>query len=107
MATESDIKTVRDFVNEPFVEGTSWPDTRIDAIIDANDGDLRAAAADIWTMKASSFSFLVDVSENGSSRKMSDVHKNALAMARQFRGESVDLAAAQSLRPTTRAIVRP
>lgn len=106
MATESDVTTVREFVNEP-TNANGWTDDRIKAIVDANDGDLRAAAADIWTSKASSFSMLVDVSENGSSRKMSDIHKNALAMARQFRSESIDLQIATIGRPRTRAIVRP
>lgn len=106
MATESDISTVREFVNEPD-DSNGWTAVRIGALIDANNEDLRATAADIWTSKASSFSMLVDVSENGSSRKMSDIHKNALAMARQFRSESIDLIAATAGRPRTRAIVRP
>jgi hypothetical protein len=106
VATESDILTVRGFVNEPD-DSNGWTTERIGALIDANAEDLRATASDIWTAKASATTFLVDVSENGSSRKLSDIHKNYLAMARQFRSESVDLLAAQSIRPTTRPIVRP
>lgn len=38
----------------------------------------------IWTEKAGTYSALVDTSESGSTRKFSDLHKNALTMAATF-----------------------
>jgi hypothetical protein len=52
---------------------------RIDAALSS-----QALAAEIWMEKAASYASLVNVSESGSSRSMSDLHKNALAMAKGF-----------------------
>ena len=52
---------------------------RIDAAVST-----QALAREIWLEKAASFASLVSVSESGSSRQMSDLHKNALAMAKGF-----------------------
>lgn len=112
MATSAaDIVILRGFIREPD-DSNGWTDARLTALIDANSDsfgipDLRAAAADVWTSKAADSAVLVDVSENGSSRKLSDVHKNALAMAKLYRGESAGLIAVLSTRPRTRAITRP
>lgn len=45
---------------------------------------MQGLAADIWREKAASYAGLVSVSESGSSRQMSDLHKNAIAMAKAF-----------------------
>lgn len=47
-----------------------------------------------WEGKAASYSTLVDVSESGSSRKFSDLHKNALTMAAHFGKKPDDVVAA-------------
>lgn len=49
-----------------------------------------------WEGMAATFSTLTDVSESGSSRKLSDLHKNALTMAKHF---GTDPAAAVVLKP--------
>lgn len=50
------------------------------------DGALspQALAKEVWLEKAAKYASLVNVSESGSSRSMSDLHKNALAMAKGF-----------------------
>jgi hypothetical protein len=45
---------------------------------------MNAAAASVWRRKAASYSSLVDVSESGSSRSMSQLFKNASAQAESF-----------------------
>ena len=80
MATAAEISTVRDNVNEP--NDATFSDEVIEALIDAGGTD--SASAALWRKKAAAFAELVDVSEAGSSRKMSDLYKNALAMASHF-----------------------
>jgi hypothetical protein len=59
----------------------------------------------IWNEIAASSASLVDTSESGSSRKLSDLHKNALTMAATFKdGEAAVLNATIKVR--TRKAVR-
>ena len=78
--------------------------------------DLNYAVAKYWLQKATTYSDLVDVSESGSSRKMSALAENAMAMYRRFMGlsgrnpdTSAELPVEEGLlrRTTTRAIIRP
>jgi hypothetical protein len=46
----------------------------------------QSLAAEIWREKAATYASLVNVTESGSSRSMSDLHKNALNMAKEFAG---------------------
>jgi hypothetical protein len=82
MATSADISTVRDNTNEP--DDGVFTDEYIEGLIDSIGVD--AASAKVWERKASAYAELVDVSEAGSSRKQSDLHKNALAMEAHYRG---------------------
>lgn len=43
-----------------------------------------ALASQIWREKAAAYAALVTVSESGSSRNLSDLHKNALALAETY-----------------------
>ena len=106
MATATDIATVRELINEPN-DTNGWTDQRISNSIDVKSGDLNAAAADIWGVKAAETYGLVDVSENGSSRKLSDLQKQALSMQAHFQAESDRLVGIVARAPRTRAIVRP
>lgn len=111
---EEDIASLRLLIGEPL-NAEPWTDVRLAEIIVATrDTDesvnLNRAAAMVWQQKASASATLVDVSESGSSRKLSDLHKNALAMQKHFSGlVSVDevVPVDVSSRPRTRAIVRP
>lgn len=74
---------------------------------DTDTYDVNTAAATVWEGKAAGFANLVDVSESGSSRKMSDLYKNAVAMASYYRGKSTTVVVDVSNRPRTRTIRRP
>lgn len=52
-------------------------------------GSVAAAAAAIWREKAAAYAGMVDTTESGSSRKLSDLHKNALEIAGGFEGVDV------------------
>ncbi len=84
MADVSDIAEVRVNVNEPTT--SMWSDEAIGAMVDS-DG-VAGASARIWRAKAARYASLVDVTESGASHKYSDLHKNALAMAKTY--DSVD-----------------
>lgn len=82
MASPEDIATLRDLVGEPD-ETNGWTDEKLGELIDSSES-MMLAASKVWASKAATYATLVDVSESGSSRKLSDLHKNALAMAGYF-----------------------
>lgn len=81
MATAGQILDVRNNTGEPD-EDSSYDDEELEVLIDADGVDLASAA--IWRRKAAIYSEMVDVSEAGASRKMSDLFKNAVAMAEYY-----------------------
>lgn len=102
MASPEGIAALRKLINEPD-DTNGWTDDYLGGILDSGL-TLNAAAGSVWTTKAGQFSTLVDVSESGSSRKLSDLHKNALTMAKFYQG--ADAAAAEDILPTGPIIQR-
>lgn len=84
MATEDQILALRQMVNEDEECG-GWDDDKLAAVIDATS-TLNAAASQVWYLKAGQLATLVDVSESGSSRKLSDLRKNATEMGALYAG---------------------
>lgn len=82
MATAAEVAEVRENTNEQTEE--TYSDSYVGALVDA--GSVASASAVIWTRKAAAFAELVNTSEAGASRSLSDLHKNALAMATKFEG---------------------
>lgn len=103
--SSDDIDFIRTATGEN--ESTTFSALDIASFVNRRDGDLNTAIHDVWMAKAAGFSDLVDVSESGSSRKLSDLAKNAREMAKVYLGYSLDAIAAIEKRPNTRAIVRP
>jgi alpha-glucuronidase len=100
MATPEQIMQVR--VNTNTVSDTVlWTDTLLGGLIDAHG--VNEASAQVWEAKAASYAELVDVSEAGASRKMSDLHKHALTMAKTWRDKDAVLI----VESTGRAKVHP
>lgn len=83
MATPEEIAVLRVYINEP-VNAEPYTDETLAIIIDATES-LRIAAADVWDAKAASVAHLVDISEGGSSRKMSDIYDRFIALANRYR----------------------
>lgn len=92
----TDVAT-NDAVFTPLVLGT---------LIDEHG--MNAAAASVWRRKAASYSGLVDVSESGSSRSMSQMFRNATQQADSFQARA-DLEIDIKVRGRTRihSIERP
>lgn len=82
MATVDEIAALRLLINEPD-DTNGWTDEKLGLVIDGASS-INDAARSVWVSKASTYVTLVDVSESGSSRKLSDLHKNALAMAKYY-----------------------
>lgn len=111
MATTTQITTVRDNIAEPN-DVNGWTDSRISAYIDAlatdeTEANLDLVSGRIWSVKASEFATLVNVSENGSSRSLGDLFKNAQARASFFNAQGETTIITVADRPRTRAITRP
>lgn len=77
MATTEQIAAVRRMAAEPSTE--AYTDTALSALVDSEGSPLGAVVV-VWEAKAASYAELVDTSESGSSRKMSQLHLNALRM---------------------------
>lgn len=109
VVTAADIATVRGMIAETTLTDIQIAE-RIAATVD-DDGAINhaRAAARIWGEKAADLADMVDVNEGGSSRKLSDLHKHALAMASHWAavaGGGAGVVAAPMARARTRAIVR-
>ena len=102
MATQADILELRDKIKEPTTD--TYNDELLAVFIDKYG--VRGAAKEIWESKAAGIAHLVDISEGGSSRKMSDIHKNFLAIARTFDDSSGSGGEAVVEAPRTRLIER-
>jgi hypothetical protein len=96
MATEAQIAQLREMIAE-LEDVDPYSDETLGAQIDAATS-MEALASSLWQAKAAQYAGLVNVSESGSSRALSDLHKNALAMARSYR--DVDPAGATSQQGT-------
>lgn len=81
MASSDDIATVHRNIDEPTE--ADYTDAYIGTLIDAHG--VAVASAMIWEQKAAKFVTDVTVSEAGASHSFSDLNKNALAMAKNFR----------------------
>lgn len=92
MAEATTIEDLRGLINES--ENTEpWTDVYLGGLIDAWEGTLEALASKIWTKKAATYAEMIDIQEGSSNRKLSQLHTQALSMARSFlTDESGDIA---------------
>lgn len=105
MASSEEIAELRRKTNL-VGDTTVYDDGSLNTLIDSL-GSVNMAAAQIWGEKASGLATLVDISESGSSRSMSQAYKNALAMSSYFKGlDSSDTLIENTRVARTRAAVR-
>lgn len=82
MASVDEIAAFRLLIDESKDEAP-YDDASLGVRLDAASSS-QSLAQEIWLEKAARYASLVTVSESGSSRSLSDLHKNALAMAGSF-----------------------
>ena len=85
MASASQIATVRANTNES-TDANGYTDVVLGGLVDANGGSVNLASAVVWRRKAAKYADLVNVSEAGASRQMSDLFKHAQEMAAFYEG---------------------
>jgi hypothetical protein len=83
MATVLEIARLRRLIGEPN-DTAPWTDVVLADIID-NAEDLDLAALEVWEAKAASAASMVDTAESGSSRRLSQLHDQALKMVAHYR----------------------
>ena len=83
MATIEEIARLRRLIGEPN-DTAPWTDAVLADIID-NTADLDLAALEVWEAKAANAASLVDTAESGSSRRLSQMHDQALKMVAHYR----------------------
>lgn len=88
MATPEQIAALRLQISEPD-DAEPYTDAALSTRLDT-DGNLNLTAYNIWTEKAAAWAGLADITEGGSSRKQGDLHEQALAMAKHFKGQIED-----------------
>lgn len=86
MATPEQVAQLRLEIAEPD-NVAPYADEFLSALID-EASSVNSAARVVWRGKAATAAHLVDISEGGSSRKMSDVYKNFLAMSGEYKDET-------------------
>jgi hypothetical protein len=100
-----ELQTLRRLVSE--TGSTDYSDSLLNAMLLQNEGDLDATAAAVWREKAAAVAGLVDVSESGSSRKMSQLHDRYVKQAETYESRiSAGVAGAALVRPKMNRIVR-
>lgn len=83
MATLEEIAELRRMIGEPGSDAP-WDDAAVGVLIDASSS-MNAAAMKAWEQKAASYASLVDISESGSSRRLSQLQEQALRMVTYYR----------------------
>lgn len=81
MASSEELQALHDLGPE-----TELNDAELGALFDVLG--MNATLARLWETRAAKTATLVDTSESGSSRKMSDIHRNALAYATRYRAQA-------------------
>lgn len=84
MAELADIARLRRLIGEPDDEAP-WTDQVLSDIIDSND-DLNSAALEVWEAKLAEAAGMVDTTESGSSRKLSQLNDQAAKMVAYYQG---------------------
>ena len=83
MATLEEITELRRMIGEPLSD-VPWDDAAVSALIDASSS-MNVAAMKAWEQKAAAYASLVDISESGSSRRLSQLQEQALRMVAYYR----------------------
>lgn len=84
MAELADIARLRRLIGEPD-DVAPWTDQVLADIIDSNE-DLNSAALEVWESKQAEAAGMVDTTESGSSRKLSQLNDQAAKMVAYYRG---------------------
>lgn len=80
-ATEAEIIRLRRMTGEYPAETSGYSDLELSSIIETREGDLHAAAYDVWNYKAAAAAALIDWSADGGDYKQSVLYDRYKANA--------------------------
>ena len=90
-ATESEILQLRRMTGEYPANTSSYWDGELADVISQRNGDLHAAAYDIWTWKAAAAAALIDWSADGGDYKQAVLYERYKANAEAEKAQSASL----------------
>jgi len=87
----TDAERLRGLLGEVIPEGgdaedTMFSDEEIEDFLELGFGDVRAAAYHGWLEKMANYANLVTVNEGNAARELTELHRNASRMVREFEG---------------------
>lgn len=103
--SDDQLEELRKMVDEED-DTAGWTDVALSVLFDSNNSDLRLTASRVWEAKAASYVSMVNTSESGSSRSMSQQFDHAITMAKTF-GDSSSGTDTVVNAPRSTKIVRP
>lgn len=83
MASAAEIQIVKDNLPSRAEAEDGWDDAKIELYIDQFGGTSKTVRQ-YWSARAAATASFVSVSESGSSRNLSDIHKQALEMLKYW-----------------------
>lgn len=86
MATAAEIDEVQELLG-PTASDDGWTEARIGDDLDSGLTAQQIALA-YWEARMAKTSAVVNVTESGSSRSLSDIHKHATEMAKYYKGKT-------------------
>lgn len=86
MATALEIADLRALLSEDALTDENWTDALIGERLDSGQTQSEVVLA-YWRQRAAKTSNLVSISENGSTRNLEVIHKNAMAQVAYWAGE--------------------
>lgn len=96
----SDLETLRRLTDEP--DETTYSDAELNSRLAVTGASVHSVARDVWGEKMAAAAALVNVSEGGSSRSMSQAYDHAASMYNHFAGLVLTAAGNPVLRKLTR-----
>ena len=86
--TAAEIAQLRRMTGEYPASSSSFTDAEMSSIIEARNGDMHAAAYDVWSYKAAAAAALIDWSADGGDYKQSVLYERYKANAEEERAQS-------------------
>lgn len=84
MAAPTSIQTLRRLIDEPDEASSTYTDAELVARLSDTGDDTNLVALEVWREKMAAASSLVNTSEGGSSRSMSQAFDHAVKMVEYF-----------------------
>lgn len=104
--TDDERRWLREQIQEPV--SVEWPNDRLDDFYNNNGQTVNGAAAAVWRVKANAAAGLSDITEDGSTRRLSTLAGQLEKVAQYYEAQAAETApVASQRRVRVRQIERP